>query len=173
MRIDPKDTALADIRLLVLDFDGVMTDNRVLVGQDGTEAVMCHRGDGLGIKMLKEAGIEAIVLSTEENPVVSARCTKLQIQCVQGCNDKLTCLRRLAEQRGLKPHEVAFVGNDINDRAALDWAGVSIAPADAETAAKDAARLVTASKGGHGVVREIADWLIAVRESRDAPGARH
>ncbi len=83
-----KDTDLRDVRLLVSDFDGVMTDNRVLVDQSGSEAVYCHRGDGWGIARLKETGVEIVVLSTEQNPVVGARCQKLNIEYAQGSDDK-------------------------------------------------------------------------------------
>src|SRR5437588_12746340 len=76
------------IRLLVLDFDGVMTDNRVLVDQDGHESVWVHRGDGWGIARLREAGLPVVVISTETNPVVVARCRKLRIESIKGCDDK-------------------------------------------------------------------------------------
>ena len=84
---------LSGIRVLILDFDGVMTDNRVLVMQDGTEGVMCNRSDGLGIGMLRKQGFPIFVISTETNPVVSARCKKLKSPCTQGHEDKLAALK--------------------------------------------------------------------------------
>lgn len=155
-------SAFAGVRLLVLDFDGVMTDNRVLVFDDGHEAVMCHRGDGWGIGQLRSAGLEVLVLSTEANPVVEARCRKLQIPFVQNCSHKLARLQQLAAERSLASHEIAYVGNDVNDLSCLQWVGVPIAVADAEPEVKTAARFVTTRNGGFGAVREIADaWLRA------------
>src|SRR5688500_20368379 len=127
-----------------------MTDNRVLVGQDGKEAVLCHRGDGWGLARLRESGLEVIVISTEANPVVLARCTKLKIPCEQDCQDKLSVLQRIVAQRSLRASEVAYVGNDVNDLDCLRWVGLPIAPADAWPEARAAARLVTTRPGGYG-----------------------
>jgi N-acylneuraminate cytidylyltransferase len=151
---------LSPIALLVLDFDGVMTDNRVLVDQDGHEAVWCHRGDGWGLARLKDAGLEVLVLSTEANPVVAARCRKLGIGCVQACDDKLSALRELARERGLERERVAFVGNDVNDLDCLGWVGFPIVVADAHPSAVSMASWVTLSAGGSGAVREVADRLL-------------
>ena len=104
------DRKLAAIKLLVFDFDGVMTDNRVMVDEHGTESVWCSRADGLGIQRLKAAGIKLAVLSTEKNRVVAARCRKLGIPCLHGLPDKLKALRRLAGE------EVLYV---------LNWASSS------------------------------------------------
>lgn len=150
----------AGVKLLALDFDGVMTDNRVLVDQDGKEAVLCHRGDGMGIGLLKKAGIEVLVISMEPNPVVSARCRKLKIDCIQNCDKKLKALQQLAAARGLKPRDVAFVGNDINDLECLRWVGLPIAVADAEPEVLKAAAYVTRRPGGFGAVREVADKIL-------------
>ena len=157
---------LEAVRLLVLDFDGVMTDNRVWVDQDGREAVLCNRSDGWGIGRLKEAGLEAMVLSTETNPVVSARCRKLGIACIQSSRDKLTALREEAGKRKLEPREVAYVGNDLNDLPAMGWAGVPIAVADAYPEVKAAAVLVSSRPGGAGAVREVIDRILDARKRR-------
>lgn len=157
----PAGPELAAIRLLVLDFDGVMTDNRVLVAQDGTEAVLCHRGDGWGIARLKERGVTIVVISTEVNRVVEARCRKLGLDFVQACDDKLSELKRLAGRLGLGPGQVAYVGNDVNDLECLGWVGMPIIVADAMPEVRGVARLVTSRPGGYGAVREVADWLIA------------
>jgi YrbI family 3-deoxy-D-manno-octulosonate 8-phosphate phosphatase len=154
------------IRLLVLDFDGVMTDNRVLVDCDGNEAVWCDRGDGWGVARLKDAGMEIVVLTTEIIPVAAARCRKLGIECVGACADKLAALRELAWGRGLEPERVAYVGNDVNDLDCLRWVGLPIAVADAVPEVLAVARWVTARPGGHGAVREVADHLL-----REAVGA--
>ncbi len=152
---------LAAIRLLVLDFDGVMTDNRVLAHQDGSEAVRCHRGDGLGIERLLERGVvDAVVLSKEKNPVVAARCRKLRLRCLQGYDDKLSRLRQLAAEHGLAASRIAYLGNDVNDLEAMSWSGIAIAVADALPEVRAAADLVTRLPGGGGAVREVCDLLL-------------
>ena len=161
--VHPRQVDLSRVKLLVLDFDGVMTDNRVLVDQDGREAVLCHRGDGWGIARLKDAGVEVVVISTETNPVVAARCRKLRIEYIQGCDDKLSTLQALAQKRSLHVDQVAFVGNDVNDLACLRWVGLPIAVEDAVPEVRAAAQLVTTCPGGQGAVREIADRILAVK----------
>lgn len=161
----PRAPALAAIRLLVLDFDGVMTDNRVLVDEHGNEAVWCDRADGWGIARLKDDGVEVIVLSTERNPVVSARCRKLDIEAVQGCDDKLAALQDLARDRGLGPEQIGYLGNDVNDSSCMAWVGVPMAVADSTPEILRASRLVTTRRGGDRAVREVADWILAARRA--------
>jgi len=158
---DPASAPLWDsIRLLVLDFDGVMTDNRVHVAEDGHESVSCSRGDGMGLELLRKRGFPVIVLSKEQNPVVAARCRKLRIECVQGLEDKLTELRAVAKRLGVEASQVAYVGNDVNDIECMRFAGLPVAVADAEPACLAAARLVTARPGGRGAVRDVCDALL-------------
>lgn len=154
---------LAKLHLVVFDFDGVMTDNRVLVMQDGTEGVLCNRSDGLGIGMLRDAGLALLILSKEENPVVSARARKLKIECMQGIDDKLTALKALLSQRGVDAGDVAYVGNDLNDLECMGHVGLPIAVSDAYPQVLRVARLVTMRPGGHGAVREVCDWILAAR----------
>ncbi len=160
---------MKNVVLIVFDFDGVMTDNRVLVHQSGQEGVWCHRGDGWGIARLKEAGVEVLVLSTERNPVVAARCRKLGIEAVQGCDDKLAALQRLARGRNLGLGQIAYVGNDLNDLACMQWVGWPIAVADAVPEVRGLAKWVTRLSGGRGAVREVADRFVASRQDDD-PG---
>ena len=157
------------VSLLVLDFDGVMTDNRVLVDESGTEAVYCHRGDGLGIAQLPAAGVEVVVLSTEKNPVVAARCQKLGIEYMQGLDDKLSALKEMVQKRSILPTQVAYVGNDINDLDCMQWVGMPIAVANAVTAVKEISTAVTYRKGGRGAVREVCELILAAKkgESHD------
>ncbi len=164
----PDQRTLRGVRLLVLDFDGVMTDNRVLVDQDGRESVACHRGDGWGIARLRDAGVPVMVLSTERNPVVAARGRKLGVECVHGCDDKLAALMQSVAERRLGPADVAYVGNDVNDLSCMRWAGVPIAVADAEPEVRRAARLVTTRRGGYGAVREVAEWILAAHAAGGA-----
>ncbi len=148
------------IKLLVLDFDGVMTDNRVLVSEDGKESVFCNRGDGLGIELLRKEGIEVVVISKEKNKVVQARCKKLKIECCQGIDDKYKLFLKEIKKRKLKLENVCFVGNDINDLDCVKAAGAGIAVADSHSSLLKIADYVTKKKGGRGAVREVADIII-------------
>ena len=150
-----------DTRLLVLDFDGVMTDNRVYVDQNGKELVKCNRADGLGISRLIKANIDVIVISSEKNPVVNARCQKLGIECYQGCDNKIIILKEIAIEKGLLPEEIVFLGNDINDLECLCWVGHPIAVADSYPSVIESALMVTSCKGGDGAVREVSDWILS------------
>jgi 3-deoxy-D-manno-octulosonate 8-phosphate phosphatase (KDO 8-P phosphatase) len=150
----------SDIDPVILDFDGVLTDNRVYVMENGREAVACHRGDGWGIGMLKQAEIEVMILSTERNPVVSARAEKLGIECRQSCLDKTVATAELLEEKGVDSARVMYVGNDTNDAGAMALVGHPAAPADAHPSILKIAKTVTNANGGHGVVREIAHTLL-------------
>ena len=153
---------LVGIKAIAFDFDGVFTDNRVYVTQTGEEAVVCDRSDGMGISMLRKAGIPLVIISTEKNPVVSVRAAKLHMDVLQGIENKLPVLNQGAAENQLSIGQVAFIGNDINDVDCLNAAGVGIAVADAYPVAVDAADFVLTKKGGEGAVREIADlWLSA------------
>jgi len=151
--------ALLGIKLIIYDFDGVMTDNRALLMDDGREAVFVHRGDGLAIAKIKEMDIQQIIISTETNPIVTARAQKLGIPVLQAVTDKKSVVEALFKEREISREHVVFVGNDLNDEAAMlsvDW---PVAPADACPQIKKIARIVLLTKGGKGVVRELFDLL--------------
>jgi YrbI family 3-deoxy-D-manno-octulosonate 8-phosphate phosphatase len=160
---------LKPIKLLAFDFDGVMTDNRVLVFEDGREAVLCSRGDGFGFDLLRKIGFPVVVISKEGNPVVTARCRKLKIPCEQGIEDKLLVLKRFAADHRLGLDEVAYMGNDLNDLECMRACGVAIAPADAHPDVLAVATLVTGAPGGFGAVREICDLLVAAKQAAAGP----
>jgi N-acylneuraminate cytidylyltransferase len=153
---------LAEIELLVLDFDGVLTDNAVWVLEDGTEMVRCDRSDGLGLAALAAAGVPVVVLSTETNGVVAARCRKLGLPCVQGVSDKAAALSAMLRDRGIDAAHVAYVGNDVNDLGSLALVGLPVAVADAHPAVLSIAALRLSRPGGHGAVREFCDLLLKV-----------
>jgi 3-deoxy-D-manno-octulosonate 8-phosphate phosphatase (KDO 8-P phosphatase) len=168
----PDAALLRDIRLLIFDFDGVMTTNHVIVLQDGTEAVMCNRSDGLGVGLLQDlvkaqgggggkggGGPELMVLSMEENPVVAARCKKLKLACIQGQKDKGAALTTIAADKGVSMAQIAYVGNDLNDVPCLSRVGLPIAVADAWPEALAHAKVITTRSGGYGAVREVCDWF--------------
>jgi N-acylneuraminate cytidylyltransferase len=151
----------ARVSLVVMDFDGVLTDNLVYMDENGLEKVATSRGDSMGIRLVREAlPIEFMVISTEVNPVVSARCNKLKLEVHQGITDKAAVLRDIMQQKGLPAEEVVFIGNDVNDLGCLQLAGYSVVPADAEPEVKRHADLVLTRKGGRGAVREFCDTLL-------------
>lgn len=150
---------IRNIRLVAFDFDGVFTDNAVYVMQDGSEAVRCHRGDGFGLRKLEQAGIKTIIISTETNPVVSARSRKLKIDCLQSCENKRLALESICEKMGISLDQVAYVGNDINDLECLSIVGLPIVVQDAHPDVIGLARFRTEKPGGHGAVREICDMF--------------
>jgi len=149
------------VKLVVYDFDGVMTDNTVAVDQDGRETVSANRSDGLAVAMIRKLGINQTILSTELNPVVRARAGKLGIPATNGVRDKASALLKLVEEEGISLSEVLYVGNDVNDSDAMALAGFKVAPADAHPAILALADYVTDASGGRGVVRELADVLAA------------
>lgn len=150
------------IRLAVFDFDGVFTDNTVYVFEDGREAVRCSRADGIGLSRLKELGIHTAIISTETNPVVSARARKLNLRCVQGCADKRATLEDLVREYNVSPEQVAYIGNDINDLSCLTYVGLPVVVADAHPDVLAYALYRTARPGGHGAVREVCDLIVGL-----------
>ncbi len=148
------------IRLLVLDFDGVLTDNRVWVDQDGREMVAANRSDSLGINLLRQAGVETVVISLETNPVVAARCRKMNVPWIQGEKDKASALRNLLQERNINANEAVFLGNDVNDLPCFPLVGWAVAVADAIPEVARQADLVLTRPGGHAAVRELCDLMV-------------
>jgi YrbI family 3-deoxy-D-manno-octulosonate 8-phosphate phosphatase len=156
---------LTKIKLVVFDFDGVFTDNTVIISEDGKESVSCSRSDGLGLTHLRNIR-DILVLSAETNSVVKGRCKKLNIACIQACEDKLKTLKRVIAQRKLNSAQVAYAGNDINDLKCLQYVGLPIAVANARPELKPYARYITKNKGGHGAVREICDLFLMCNQGK-------
>jgi YrbI family 3-deoxy-D-manno-octulosonate 8-phosphate phosphatase len=155
------------IGALVMDFDGVLTDDTVLVEQDGRESVRCSRSDGLGLEMLRKAGIPLLVISKEKNPVVTARCQKLQIRCEQGIEAKLAVLQAFGAELGVPLEHMIYVGNDVNDLDCLAAVGCGVAVADAHPRAKHQASIVLEAAGGRGAVRELCDLILEQRARQE------
>ena len=149
------------IRCVAFDFDGVFTDNAVYVLQDGTEMVRCTRADGLGLEQLRAKGLKLVVISTEKNPVVSARCAKLGVECLQDRADKVRVLEDFLKDAGISFAETAFLGNDINDSAVLSAVGFPAVVADAHPQVVPLAKHRTSRAGGHGAVREFSEFLLS------------
>lgn len=147
------------IRLIIFDFDGVMTDNRVIVSETGQESVIVNRADGLGINIIKKLGIPMLILSTEANSVVTVRARKLDLPLLQAVEDKAHVLDKYCAERNIPFSMVLYVGNDINDLEAMKLVGYRYAPADSHDDIKSIAHHIFKAKGGDGVVRELADLL--------------
>ncbi len=156
--------AAAQVALLVLDVDGVLTDGRLWFGADGETLKAFHVHDGLGIKLAQRAGIEVAVLSGRRHPAVLQRMAELDVRELhQGIDDKLAALHGLLSARGLAASRVACLVDDTSDLPLLRAVGVGGAVADAHPAVRAAAGWVATLPGGGGAVREFCDWLIAAR----------
>lgn len=154
----------AAVALLVLDVDGVLTDGRLWFGADGEALKPFHARDGLGIKLLQEAGIAVAVISGRTSPAVTARMRDLSVEhVVQGAADKGAALRDLLDRLGVPARRVACLVDDIPDLPLMRQVGVPAAVSDAHPDVLSAARHVTVLPGGHGAVREFCDWLLAAR----------
>jgi N-acylneuraminate cytidylyltransferase len=150
------------VSMLLMDFDGVVTDNRVWVDENGREMVAANRSDSLGINHLREkTGIEVMVVSREVNPVVAARCKKMNVPYLQAVTDKGSALKNLFEERKIDPSTVIYMGNDTNDLPCFPLVGYAVAPADAHPEVLRRADHVTELTGGHGAVRELCDFLLS------------
>ena len=159
----------ADIRLLVLDFDGVVTNNLVWTDQDGREMVAASRSDSIRIKELRQAGVETVILSSESNPVVTARANKMGVQALQGLGleAKGEALGRLMKERGLEPSQVVHLGNDVNDLPVFELVGWAVAVADAYPEVLRAADFVLSKPGGGGAVRELCDLILRSMQEKN------
>lgn len=158
--------ALASVELIAFDFDGVFTDNTVYVSQEGVESVRCWRSDGLGLAKLTSIGVQAFIISTEVNPVVTARARKLKIGCEQGVEDKALTIAAISAALGITLDRTMFVGNDVNDIPALASVGVPVAVADSYVEILPYVMLRTEKPGGLGAVREICDRVVAARQCK-------
>ncbi len=148
-------------KLLVMDFDGVFTDDTVITDQDGRESVICSRSDGFGLDMLRQHGkVHALILSREENPVVSARARKLKLEVYQGVQDKAQAIQQLIKERNLAQAEVIYIGNDLNDLPVLPYVGYFACPQDAHSEVIRRADLVLSKPGGCGAIRELIEIIL-------------
>jgi 3-deoxy-D-manno-octulosonate 8-phosphate phosphatase (KDO 8-P phosphatase) len=148
------------VDLVIYDFDGVMTDNRALVDEFGRESVMVNRSDGLAVQMIGEMDIPQVIISTESNQVVSARAKKLSIPVIQSVDDKKGTVVQYLQSHDIDSGRVVYIGNDINDRAAMEYVGWPVCPVDASDEIQQLSRIVLSTKGGYGVVREFLDNLV-------------
>lgn len=164
---------MADIKIpyhidcLFYDFDGVMTDNRVLVSEDGKESVFANRGDGHGISLIKKMGIPQVIVSTEVNNVVERRAEKLKIEVIHGVADKGIIIKNYCVEKGYDPKHCVFIGNDLNDLPAYDVVGFKGAPKDAEEEILEIADWISSRDGGYGVIRDFYRFISTINENSD------
>lgn len=154
---------LKKIKLIVFDFDGVMTDNRALLSETGEEFVFISRADGIGVHMLEDMGYKVIFLSSETKPLVARRAEKLRIPVIHGVNKKVMALADYMKECGIANEEVLYVGNEINDFDCLAGAGVAVVPYDAHPCVKKIATVKLRTRGGYGVSRELANIFSRIR----------
>lgn len=149
-----------DLDVLIFDFDGVLTDDKVHVDQNGREWVSCNRQDGLGFDVLRAINKPAYIISTEKNSVVAARAKKLKVPVLQGVTDKARTLLALAENEGFSFNRILYVGNDLNDFLAIQHCGYSACPADGHLKIKNIVTFKLRTRGGEGVVRELLEEVL-------------
>ena len=150
------------IDLIISDFDGVITDNRVWVNEEGMEYVAAYRSDSIGVQYLRTIGIDVMILSSEINRVVEARARKMGVEVIHGIglHDKGHVMREVLEQKNIKAENVIYIGNDLNDLPCFEVAGWSVAVADAYPEVIRAADHVLSRTGGHGALRELIDLIL-------------
>jgi 3-deoxy-D-manno-octulosonate 8-phosphate phosphatase (KDO 8-P phosphatase) len=158
------DAIAAQVRVLVLDVDGVLTDGSLVYDASGEAQKVFDVRDGLGIKLVQEAGIEVAILSGRATAAVDARARDLGIAHVhQGVKDKPAVLSRLLETLAVTDAQVAYMGDDLVDLGVLARVGLAAAPADARPEARRLARFVARAPGGRGAVRELCEHLLRAR----------
>lgn len=182
LRLDPADWAerCRSIELIVLDVDGVLTDGRIIINDDGVESKNFCVRDGTGLYLWRKAGKRAAILSGRSARVVDRRAAELGIApVVQGASEKRAALQEMLESLRLSPRQACFMGDDLPDLPALLAAGVAACPADAVEAVREACHFITAAPGGHGAVRELTEMLLRAQGIWDDvlasynPGHRH
>lgn len=157
------------VKALALDVDGVLTDGGVWWGPDGEEWKRFSFADIMGVSLARKAGLIVALISGEDSPLVDRFAVKMGITDVaKGCQDKASALRAFAERRGLALGDIIFMGDDVNDVAAMKIAGLAAAPAGAAAAALEQAAFVSTRPGGHGAVRELVDALLRARAPEPA-----
>lgn len=157
-----KTLSAKNLQLIVYDFDGVMTDNKVYCLDSGQEMIVANRADGLAVSQFKGLGIKQIIVSSESNPVVNFRAKKLGIDVLANTKNKIEVLKAYCTKNSISLSQVAYIGNDLNDAAVMKAVAWPVAPSDAYKEVKSLAKFIMPSKGGQGVIR---DFLSLVMEN--------
>jgi 3-deoxy-D-manno-octulosonate 8-phosphate phosphatase (KDO 8-P phosphatase) len=157
------------IKLLVCDVDGVFSDGRIYLGNDGEELKAFHTKDGFGIKALGNSGVDVAIITGRKSTIVANRMSALNVKhIVQGQEDKLPALVNLVKQLNLTADEIAYIGDDIPDLACIVYVGLGISVSDAHPAVSAKANYTTFTQGGFGAVREVCDLIMQCQDTLDS-----
>ena len=149
------------IKLVVMDIDGTLTDGKVYYSANGEELKKFSIRDGMGIELLKLAGIDLAIMTSENSNIVKARASKLNIKnLILGSKNKKKSLKELAEHLSLDLESIAYIGDDVNDIQALEIAGLSACPSDAVKKVRNKCDFICSKKGGNGALRELAEIIL-------------
>lgn len=155
---------LRNIKLLLLDVDGVLTDGRITFTDDGRELKSFNSKDGVGLKLLRQMGIQAGIVTARVSPIVKRRCDELGVTLIfEGVHNKAEVLPFVVEHTGFTPLEIAYMGDDLIDVSLMRKVAAGIAPADAHAVVLQYADVITRAKGGHACVREACDLILKAR----------
>ena len=155
---------LKNIKLLLLDVDGVLTNGSIIYNDHGIETKIFNVKDGLGIRLLMEAGIKVCILTGRRSDALTHRCNNLNIHLVfDGIKDKAAALDYVLDMTGVSAKEIAFVGDDLPDLSLMKIVGVSIAVADAHEIVRERSDMITSATGGAGAVREVCELILKAK----------
>lgn len=155
----------AQVELLVLDVDGVLTDGRIVYTSGGQQILSFHVRDGLGIKLLSECGVKVAIISARKGPALERRAAELGIDLLfQGISDKVVCLQGILKDLALTPEKVASVGDDWVDLPVLKYVGLSVIVKDAASNMSDYVDYITEKPGGAGAVREVCELILKAKK---------
>ena len=157
-----KNITIESVDAFVFDFDGVLTDNLVYIREDGLESVVCSRADGLAFDALKKLKKSSYILSTEKNNVVTKRAEKLGVISIQGQMNKVSAIKKIAEENNYDLQKIFFVGNDLNDLGVIKKLLLTACPSDSHSEVKKTVLFALKTKGGKGVVREILEEILGL-----------
>lgn len=152
---------IRDIKLVIVDVDGTLTDGGMYYSGEGEQLKRFDTRDARGLHDLRDAGVEVVVVTTEESLVAEARCQKLKIPCYRGIEDKREFVLNFCQERGITPAAVAMIGDDVNDVAVMQACGLAFCPRDAQPEVRRVCAYVAQALGGHGAVREICRLILA------------
>jgi 3-deoxy-D-manno-octulosonate 8-phosphate phosphatase (KDO 8-P phosphatase) len=153
-------------KYVISDFDGVMTDGKVHVSENGTESVVCSRLDGIGVRLLKRNGIKTIILSSEQNRVVAMRANKLGVEAHIGIESKSDFLVKYLEENLINPEDVLYIGDEVNDLEVFEMLPFTVCPMDANPLIKNKSTHILPIDGGQGVIRYIAEEICLIKKWR-------
>jgi 3-deoxy-D-manno-octulosonate 8-phosphate phosphatase (KDO 8-P phosphatase) len=156
---------LCGVRLVAFDVDGVFTDGRFYLSDDGSESKAFCTQDGFGVRQLLAAGIEVVVISGRRSEAVERRMNELGVmRVVQGCNDKIAAFSTITAELGIADAECVYVGDDVPDLPLLTKVGYAVAVANAVNSVREQCDYTTLARGGFGAVREVCDLVLAARD---------